>query len=252
VPSPGCIQVRIRSPILVRLRELSTPPTRSNSRSWRTRSKQSSLGRGHRLLQEYVRYQPIQAPTAVALHVNAPFSCPNSSDAISEAVCGQFTRIKARRAIGSLCMARNEFLSSSVSPESEQLNRLAHLCTCDNTRRALEDPTISSNIEERSILRATRDSRFGSFLVAFTSSISCRLHTADGSPFHPQRFIDKNQRYAVFRSARCRFQRRPRNSAASRSSCSRSRSSGWKTHARSLKRSRRLWSAGVVEERWFA
>ncbi len=175
--------------------------------------------------------------------VNAPFSCPNSSEAISEAgMAAQFTRIKARpERLERLCMARA--ISSFPVPVSPNMRTVesvgATFATCDSTRRSgSEDPTISSNIEERSI--SSRSTRF-----SFCVRSSLRLRSSMSVPVAYQRMISpcsscsglnwiKNQRYRPsFRNARCSISNgKPRNSAASRSSCRRSRSSGWKMRAR--------------------
>jgi hypothetical protein len=97
--------------------------------------------------------------------VKEPLSCPNSSEAMSEGeIAAQFTRMKARdERLDRLCMARA--ISSfpvPVSPEIRTVESVgATFDTCASTRRrASEEPTISSNIEERSISSRTRRFRF--------------------------------------------------------------------------------------------
>ncbi len=99
--------------------------------------------------------------------MKAPFSCPKSSDAISEGeIAAQLTRMNARaERFDRLWIARaiNSF-PVPVSPETRTVESVgATFATCANTlRSAAEDPTISSNIEERSI--SSRNATF-SFLV---------------------------------------------------------------------------------------
>src|SRR2546426_9252306 len=84
--------------------------------------------------------------------VKAPFSWPNSSDAINAGgIAAQFTRTNARpERRDSLWMARaTSSLPVPVSPLMRTVESVgATLVTCDNTRlSASEEPMISSNID---------------------------------------------------------------------------------------------------------
>ncbi len=95
--------------------------------------------------------------------VKAPFSWPNSSEAINEGgIAAQFTPMNARsRRLELLWMARA--ISSLPVPVSPKIRTVesegATFATWRSTlRSASEEPTISSNIESRSI--CSRNARF--------------------------------------------------------------------------------------------
>src|SRR5216683_1436191 len=84
--------------------------------------------------------------------VKAPFSCPKSSDAISEGeIAAQLTRMNARAdRFDRLWIARAiNCLPVPVSPETRTVESVgATFATCAKTLRSgAEEPTISSNIE---------------------------------------------------------------------------------------------------------
>src|SRR6266850_1301706 len=112
--------------------------------------------------------------------VNAPFSCPNSSEASNEGgIAAQLTRMNARLPrLERLWIARaTSSLPVPVSPWIRTVESVgATFAICANTvRSASEEPTISSNIDERTI--SSRNATF-----SFRVRSSARLRSSMSVP----------------------------------------------------------------------
>ncbi len=157
----------------------SLPPTRSNSRSWSTLSNATCISWGNSPISSRNKVPPFANSNRPMRRwyapVNAPFSWPNNSEAISEgARAVQFTLTKARSERGEcLWMARaTSSLPVPVSPVMRTVESVgATFSIRDNTAfKAGEVPTISSNIDTRST--SSRNAMFSFWSWSFRIWIS--------------------------------------------------------------------------------
>ena len=163
-------------------------PTRSNSRSWSTRRSASWVSGGRSPTSSRKMVPPSASSKRPARRssapVKAPFSCPNSSEAINVGgMAAQFTLTNARDArCERLWIARaTSSFPVPVSPVMSTVESVGATCATlvSTARSAGEVPTISSNIDDLST--SSRSARFSSRIRC-----SARLRSSMSVPVENQ------------------------------------------------------------------